>query len=171
MNRTWTIIALLVAALGTGCAAKKGFEKPGFSFGCPIGDAKVSSMEDLVKLKVVQEGKRTTILATEMRCTMTGDLYKVDVNLNNDSSAQARQLQVPLDRPRGDAGLGGGSLEAAAYVREQQHYGQRRGTDQQSRGLPPYPAEPGVASTAAASTGATMALAHRKPLCEMESIQ
>jgi len=86
MNRTWTIIALLVAALGTGCAAKKGFEKPGFSFGCPIGDAKVSSMEDLVTLKVVYEGKRTTIQATEMRCTMTGDLYKVDVNLNNDSS-------------------------------------------------------------------------------------
>ena len=90
MNRTWTIIALLVAVLGTGCAAKKGFEKPGFSFGCPIGDAKVSSMEDLVKLKVVQEGKRTTIQATEMRCTMTGDLYKVDVNLNNDSSQVKR---------------------------------------------------------------------------------
>jgi len=90
MNRTWTIIALLVAALGTGCAAKKGFEKPGFSFGCPIGDAKVSSMEDLVKLKVVYEGKRTTIQATEMRCTMTGDLYKVDVNLNNDSSQVKR---------------------------------------------------------------------------------
>jgi uncharacterized protein YcfL len=79
-----------VAALGTGCAAKKGFEKPGFSFGCPIGDAKVSSMEDLVKLKVVYEGKRTTIQATEMRCTMTGDLYKVDVNLNNDSSQVKR---------------------------------------------------------------------------------
>ena len=90
MNRTWTIIALLVAALGSGCAAKKGFEKPGFSFGCPIGDAKVSSMEDLVKLKVVYEGKRTTIQATEMRCTMTGDLYKVDVNLNNDSSQVKR---------------------------------------------------------------------------------
>ena len=90
MNRTWTIIALLVAALGTGCAAKKGFEKPGFSFGCPIGDANVSSMEDLVKLKVVYEGKRTTIQATEMRCTMTGDLYKVDVNLNNDSSQVKR---------------------------------------------------------------------------------
>ena len=90
MNRTWTIIALLVAELGTGCAAKKGFEKPGFSFGCPIGDAKVSSMEDLVKLKVVYEGKRTTIQATEMRCTMTGDLYKVDVNLNNDSSQVKR---------------------------------------------------------------------------------
>lgn len=86
MNRTWTIIALLVAALAAGCAAKKGFEKPGFSFGCPIGDAKVSSMEDLVKLKVVYEGKRTTIQAIEMRCTMTGDLEKVDVSLNNDSS-------------------------------------------------------------------------------------
>ena len=86
MNRTWTIIALLVAALGAGCATKKGFEKPGFAFGCPLGDAKVSSMEDLIKLKVVYEGKRTTIQATEMRCTMTGDLEKVDISLNNDSS-------------------------------------------------------------------------------------
>ncbi len=90
MNRTWTIIALLAAALAAGCGTKKGFEKPGFSFGCPIGDAKVSSMEDLVKLKVVYEGKRTTIEATEMRCTMTGDLEKIDVNLNNDSSQVKR---------------------------------------------------------------------------------
>lgn len=90
MNGTWTIIALLAAALAAGCATKKGFEKPGFSFGCPIGDAKVSSMDDLVKLKVVHEGKRTTIEATEMRCTMTGDLEKVDVVLNNDSSQVKR---------------------------------------------------------------------------------
>ena len=90
MNRTWMIIALLVAALTAGCATKKGFEKPGFAFGCPLGDAKVSSMEDLVKLKVVHEGKRTTVEATEMRCTMTGDLQKVDVNLNNDSSQVKR---------------------------------------------------------------------------------
>ena len=90
MNRTWTIIALLVAALAAGCATKKGFEKPGYAFGCPTGDAKVSSMEDLVKLKVLHEGKRTTIEATEMRCTMTGDLQKIDVNLNNDSSQVKR---------------------------------------------------------------------------------
>ena len=90
MNRTWTIIALLVAALAAGCATKKGFEKPGYAFGCPIGDAKVSSMEDLVKLKVLHEGKRTTIEATEIRCTMTGDLEKIDVNLNNDSSQVKR---------------------------------------------------------------------------------
>jgi uncharacterized protein YcfL len=86
MNRTWKIIALLVAVLAAGCATKKGFEKPGFAFGCPIGGANVSSMEDLVELKVMREGKRTTIEATEMRCTMAGDLQKIDVNLNNDST-------------------------------------------------------------------------------------
>lgn len=90
MNRTGTIVALLAAALAAGCATKKGFEKPGFAFGCPIGDARVSSMEDLVKLKVVSEGKRTTIAPTEMRCTMTSDLLKIDTNLNNDSSRVKR---------------------------------------------------------------------------------
>ena len=89
MNRTW-IVALLAAVLAAGCATKKGFEKPGFAYGCPLGDAKASSMEDLVRLKVVSEGKRTTILATEMRCTMTGDLLKIDANLNNDSSRVKR---------------------------------------------------------------------------------
>ncbi|HUL42292.1 MAG TPA: YcfL family protein [Burkholderiales bacterium] len=86
MNRTSIIVMLAAAALLAGCATKKGFEKPGFAFGCPIGDAKVSSMEDLDKLKVLTEGKRTTIEPIEMRCTMTGDLLKVDVTLNNDSS-------------------------------------------------------------------------------------
>jgi len=90
MNRTWTIVALLAAALAAGCATKKGFEKPGFAYGCPIGDVKASSMGDLVKLKVVTEGKRTTIEATEMRCTTTGDLLKIDANLNNDSSRVKR---------------------------------------------------------------------------------
>ncbi len=90
MNRTWTIIALLAVVFAYGCATKKGFEKPGFAYGCPIGDAKVSSMEDLVKVKVLTEGKRTTIVATEMRCTMTSDLMKIDVNLNNDSSKVKR---------------------------------------------------------------------------------
>jgi len=89
MSRTWMIMAL-ASVLATGCASKKGFEMPGFAYGCPIGDAKVSSMDDLVKLKVVTEGKRTTIQPTEMRCTMTGDLLKIDANLNNDSSSAKR---------------------------------------------------------------------------------
>jgi uncharacterized protein YcfL len=89
MNRTWTIIAL-AAVLTAGCATKKGFEVPGYAYGCPLGDSKVSSMDDLVKLKVVTEGKRTTIQPTEMRCTMTGDLLKIDANLNNDSSTVKR---------------------------------------------------------------------------------
>jgi hypothetical protein len=42
MNRTSIIVMLAAAALLAGCATKKGFEKPGFAFGCPIGDAKVS---------------------------------------------------------------------------------------------------------------------------------
>ena len=90
MKRTWMIVMLLAAALAAGCATKKGFEKPGFAFGCPIGDAKVSSMDDLVKIKVLSEGKRTTIVANEMRCTMSSDLMKIDVNLNNDSSKVKR---------------------------------------------------------------------------------
>jgi len=90
MNRTGTIVALLAAALAAGCATKKGFEKPGFAYGCPLGDAKASSMDDLVKAKVLAEGRRTTIQATEMRCSKSGDLLKIDANLNNDSKTIKR---------------------------------------------------------------------------------
>ena len=89
MKYSW-IIAALLPALFSACATQKGFEQPGFAFGCPIGDAKVSSMDDLVKLKTAMEGKRTTIMATEMRCAKTGDLMKIDANLNNDSSTVKR---------------------------------------------------------------------------------
>ncbi|HYX64936.1 MAG TPA: YcfL family protein [Burkholderiales bacterium] len=84
------LTAVAVAALAAGCATKKGFEQPGFAFGCPIGDAKVSSMDDLVKLKTVSEGRRTTIETREMRCTKAGDLLKIDASLNNDSSKVKR---------------------------------------------------------------------------------
>ena len=90
MKLAWTIVALLAAALVGGCATKKGFEKPGFAFGCPLGDTKAGSMDDLVKLKVQSEGKRTTIMATELRCSMSGDLIKINANLNNDSSTIKR---------------------------------------------------------------------------------
>ena len=50
MNRKLKIVAAVAALLlATGCATKKGFEVPGFAFGCPIGDTKVGSMEDLVQ--------------------------------------------------------------------------------------------------------------------------
>ena len=160
MHRTWTIVALLAAALAAGCATKKGFEKPGFAYGCPIGDDKASSMADLVKLKVVSEGKRTTIEATEMRCTMTGDLLKIDANLNNDSSRVKRVAYKLLDRPRRHARLGRGNLEAAAHVREFQPHGQRRVAHQQGRGLPPAAAEPGVVPAA----DGTMSLMRRGPI-------
>jgi uncharacterized protein YcfL len=90
MKTTLTLAALATMALAVGCATKKGFEQPGFAFGCPIGDTKVSSMDDLVKAKTAMEGRRTTIQATEMRCTKAGDLMKIDANLNNDSKTVKR---------------------------------------------------------------------------------
>lgn len=90
MNRTWLIAALASTLLAAGCATKKGFEQKGFAFGCPIGDAKVGSMDDLVKAKVVSEGRRTTIEATEVRCSKSGDLMRIDANLNNDSRSVKR---------------------------------------------------------------------------------
>jgi uncharacterized protein YcfL len=90
MKWTWTITALLAVALLAGCAAKKGFEKPGFAYGCPIGGEKITSMQGLVKAKVVTEGKRTTIEATEVRCTLVSDHLKIDATLNNDSSKVKR---------------------------------------------------------------------------------
>ena len=89
MKMKWMLLALVAAAV-SGCATKKGFEQPGFAFGCPIGDTKVGSMDDLVKSKVAMEGRRTTIQPTEMRCTRTGDLIKIDANLNNDSKSVKR---------------------------------------------------------------------------------
>lgn len=90
MKRTGMILVVALGALAAGCASKKGFEQPGYAFGCPIGEAKVSSMDDLVKVKTVSEGRRTTIQATELRCSRTGDLMKIDANLNNDSKSVKR---------------------------------------------------------------------------------
>ncbi|HSA90761.1 MAG TPA: YcfL family protein [Burkholderiales bacterium] len=90
MKSTLLIAAIATGALVAGCAAKKGFEKPGFAFGCPIGETPVSSMGDLVRAKVLSEGRRTTIQATEMRCSQTGDLMRIDANLNNDSRSVKR---------------------------------------------------------------------------------
>jgi uncharacterized protein YcfL len=90
MKTTLVIAAIAASALVAGCSTKKGFEKPGFAFGCPIGETRVSSMDDLVKAKVLSEGRRTTIQATEMRCSQTGDLLKIDANLNNDSRSVKR---------------------------------------------------------------------------------
>ena len=90
MNLKYIVTAAAVLLL-TGCATKKGFEVPGFAFGCPIGEAKVSSMDDLVRAKVVTEGRRGTVVATEMRCAKTtGDLLRIDANLNNDSKSVKR---------------------------------------------------------------------------------
>ena len=90
MKTTLIVTALAVSTLVAGCASKKGFEQPGYAFGCPVGEQKVGSMNDLVRVKTAMEGRRTTIQATEMRCSKAGDLLKIDANLNNDSSSVKR---------------------------------------------------------------------------------
>ena len=90
MKAKWIVTAVAATALAAGCATKKGFEQPGYAFGCPIGEQKVSSMDDLVKAKTAMEGRRTTIQPTELRCTRAGELLKIDANLNNDSSSVKR---------------------------------------------------------------------------------
>lgn len=93
MKAVTLVIALLAVALAAGCGTKKGFEKPGFAFGCPIGDAKIGSMDDLVKAKVAKEGgKNPDVEMEEIRCTTTGDLLKVDVVVHNDESDVERLL-------------------------------------------------------------------------------
>src|SRR3982751_1197465 len=90
MKARLLVTAVAATVLVAGCATKKGFEQPGFAFGCPVGESKGSSMDDLVKAKTAMEGRRTTIQPTEMRCSRTGDLIKIDANLNNDSKSVKR---------------------------------------------------------------------------------
>src|SRR5262245_7923811 len=91
MKAKWILTAAAISVLATGCATKKGFEVPGFAFGCPIGETKVGSMDDLVKAKVTSEGRRTTVQPTEIRCSkVSGDLLRIDANLNNDSKTVKR---------------------------------------------------------------------------------
>ena len=87
MKAVTLVIALLAVALAAGCGTKKGFEKPGFAFGCPIGESKISSMEDLVKAKVANEGSKSPdVEIEEIRRTTTGDLMTIDVVVHNDES-------------------------------------------------------------------------------------
>lgn len=92
--RASTVVVMLFAALAlSACGTKKGFEKPGFAFGCPIGDQKISSMSDLVKAKVAKEGSQSPdVEIEEIRCTTTGDLLKVDVVVFNDESDEERVM-------------------------------------------------------------------------------
>jgi hypothetical protein len=89
-----TAVAITLSAMFlTGCGTKKGFEKPGFAFGCPIGDTKISSMGDLVRAKVAKEGgQNPDVELEEIRCTTTGDLLKVDVVVFNDESDVERLM-------------------------------------------------------------------------------
>ena len=87
MKASSLAVMALAALCVAGCGSKKGFEKPGFAFGCPIGDTKISSMSDLVKPRVAKEGdKNPDVEIEQVRRTTSGDLLKVDVVVFNDES-------------------------------------------------------------------------------------
>jgi len=53
MKTTWILIALAATALVAGCATKKGFEQPGYAFGCSIVVQIVYSMDDLLHVNKI----------------------------------------------------------------------------------------------------------------------
>ena len=69
----------------TGCGTKKGFERPGFAYGCPVGKAKIGAMEDLIEAKVETAGKIPHVEVSELKCTMRNDLLRIEVDLANKS--------------------------------------------------------------------------------------
>jgi len=88
--RIGMLLVIATCAVLTACMTKQGFEKKGFAYGCPIGDTNVGSMNDLIDSKVSIEGKRTTVIVTDLRCATAGDLLEVNATLNNDSSKVKR---------------------------------------------------------------------------------
>ena len=78
---------------------------------------------------------------------MTGDLIKVDTTLNNDSS-KVKRINYKfrwIDR-EGMRAAEEEVLKPTHDVREQQPSDQLGGALEQGRGLPPDPAEPGIAT-------------------------
>ena len=162
-QRSGTSFWLACVLAAAGCATKKGFEKPGFAFGCPIGDAKVSSMEDLVKVKTVDARASAPPSAAPRCAARRPAICSRSTPTSNNDSSKVKRIAYKfrwIDR-EGMRACGRGDLEAAADVRELQPARHHRGADQQGGRFPPDPAEPGM--TARTSRRMTMLDVVRKP--------
>lgn len=76
---------LAVTLLATACATSRKPDEPPAqqAFGCPVGSAKTSSMEDLLRAKVSMEGKKTPVVVDALRCTRSNELLRIEANLHN----------------------------------------------------------------------------------------
>lgn len=94
VRRSRPLAATLIVAtlLAAACATPRKTEEVVVqrAYGCPVGADKIGSMEDLLRSKVSIEGKPTPVGVTELRCTRSGELLRIEANLRNPQNAAHR---------------------------------------------------------------------------------
>jgi hypothetical protein len=84
------LVAILSAStLVAACGGTK-YERPGFVYGCPIGDKKIDSKEELIKAKLEIAGSLPDIDVVDLRCADRASLLRVDLDLKNDGRETRR---------------------------------------------------------------------------------
>jgi uncharacterized protein YcfL len=99
MNRIAMLSTMLTLVAVTGCASKStgvAPERPQIAYGCPVGNARVGSVEDLIAAKVQTAGDVRDVKVKEIQCTMQNDLLRIDFTLAN-SAASVRRVAYRFD--------------------------------------------------------------------------
>jgi uncharacterized protein YcfL len=80
------LATILIASIAVaGCGGNKD-ERPGFAYGCPIGEKKISSKEALIEAKLEIAGSLPNIDVEDLRCAERNGGLRIDVDLKNNSS-------------------------------------------------------------------------------------
>lgn len=89
---TTLALALLAAALATGCASQGAGTpaKPPTAFGCPVASRGDTSLEDLIEAKVQPAGGLRDVAVQSITCSQRHDALRIDVELRNDSAEVRR---------------------------------------------------------------------------------
>ncbi len=99
MKRLAMVSMLFALAALTGCASKSTTvvpERSQIAYGCPVGNARVGSVEDLIAAKVQTAGDVRDVKVREIQCTMQNDLLRIDFTLAN-SAATVRRIAYRFD--------------------------------------------------------------------------
>jgi len=83
----------------TGCASKPAPvapPRPQMTYGCPVGNANVGSVEDLIAAKVQTAGDVQNVKVNEILCTMQNDVLRIDFTLPN-SATTVRRVAYRFD--------------------------------------------------------------------------
>ena len=93
MKRIAMLSVMFALAVLTGCASKPTPvvpQSPQVAHGCPVGNARVGSVEDLIAAKVQTAGAVENVKVNEIQCTMQNDLLRIDFTLANAASTVRR---------------------------------------------------------------------------------